>query len=99
MDMATTTHKEPAMNTTTITIKGRDYTINLDQCAESDIFRAYEITGKRGASGALLVYKPETFGICARVMWISELERLSDYVMTTAIMDQTDLIPSEEVAA
>jgi len=93
MDMATTTHKEPAMNTTTITIKGRDYTINLDQCAENDIFRAYEITGKRGASGALLVYKPETFGICARVMWISELERLSDYAM------KTDLIPSEEVAA
>jgi hypothetical protein len=98
--MATTTHKEQAMQT--ITIKGREYQVNTEKCAESDIFYAYEITGKRGASGALLVYKPQAFGTCARVLWISELERVSDFDMTVAISQQTDLIAragAEEVTA
>lgn len=76
----------------TVTLKGREYQINTDWCVESDIYYSYEITGKRGASGALLVYKPETFGTCARVIWISELQRMSDFDMTVAISEQTDLI-------
>jgi hypothetical protein len=101
MDMATTTdRKDDAM--ITVNLKGREYQINTDWCVESNIYYSYEITGKRGASGALLVYKPQAFGTCARVLFISELERMSDFDMTVAISEQTDLIAlaaSEEVAA
>jgi hypothetical protein len=92
--MATTTTQEQAMN---ITHNGRTYTIT-GTGVESDICHFYEITGKR-STGMLLVYKPDTFGTCARIMGISELERLSDYATTVLIADQTDLITLEEVAA
>ena len=87
--MATTTHKEQAMSIT-ITNNGRTYTIT-ETGVESDICTFYEIAGKR-STGMLLVYKPETFGTCARIMGISELERLSDYATTVLIGEQTDLI-------
>jgi hypothetical protein len=91
MDMATTTdRKDDAM--ITVTLNGREYQIDTDWCIESDISYSYRITGKRGASGSLLVYKPDTFGIGVRVLFISELQRMSDFDMTVAIAEQTDLI-------
>jgi hypothetical protein len=88
MDMATTTHKEPTM---ILNHGTRTYTIE-DVNVENDFARFFVIRGKRGAEGTMLVYNPETFGTCARVFGISELERLSDYDMTALVANQTDLI-------
>lgn len=79
-----------------ITVGTRHYEIEATG-VESHIAWFYEIKGKR-STGALLIYKPETFGTCARVFGISELERMSDYDMTTLIANQTDLISTEATA-
>jgi hypothetical protein len=88
MDMATTTHTETIM---TINHGTRTYTIE-DVNVQNDFARFFIIRGKRGAEGTMLVYNPETFGSCARVFGISELERLSDHDMTHLVAAQTDLI-------
>lgn len=75
-----------------VTFGTRHYTIEPTG-VESDIATFYAITGKRSC-GTLLIYKPDTFGIGARVFGISELERMSDYDMLMLIATQTNIIPS-----
>jgi hypothetical protein len=95
MDMATTTNKEQAMN---ITHRNTTYTI-IPTGIENDICTFYEITGPRTANGTLLIYKPDTFGTCARCFGISALERLSDGELTIIVGEQTNLIHLDPVAA
>lgn len=71
-------------NIATVTIAGREYTLNLKP-HESNTGTLYEITGKRGANGALIVSKMRGYEGRALVVGISALERLSWWDINSAV--------------
>jgi len=68
----------------TVTIAGREYSLNLTP-HESNTGTLYEITGKRGANGALIVSKMRGYEGRALVVGISALQRLNWWEVTAAV--------------
>ena len=82
------TAKGNTMNTETtpVTIAGREYLLNLT-AHESNTGTLYEISGKRGANGALIISKMRGYEGRALVVGISALERLNWWEINAAIAD------------
>lgn len=70
--------------TTTIEIAGREYLLNLT-AHESNTGTLYEISGKRGANGALIISKMHGYEGRALVVGIAALERLNWWEINAAI--------------
>jgi len=70
--------------TTTVTIRNTEYTINLDGRTVGTS-TLYEITGKRGANGALIVHHAPEYAGRALVVGIAALERLNWWDITKAV--------------
>ena len=76
-------------NIATVTIAGREYTLNLT-AHESNTGTLYEITGKRGANGALIISKMRGYEGRALVVGISALERLNWWEINAAVSHLID---------
>lgn len=81
--------KGNTMNTATVTIAGRAYTLNLT-AHEHKTGTLYEITGKRGANGALIISKMRGYEGRALVVGISALQRLNWWEINSAVSHLID---------
>lgn len=75
--------------TTTVTIAGRQYLLNLT-AHESNTGTLYEINGKRGANGALIISKMRGYEGRALVVGIAALERLNWWELGAAVSHLID---------
>lgn len=69
--------------TTTVTIAGREY--SLGRFSETDASVMYEIIGKRGANGAIIVRKEAQYRGRAIGVGIAALERLNWWDISRAL--------------
>ena len=69
---------------TQVTIAGREYLLNLT-AHESNTGTLYEIKGKRGANGALIISKMRGYEGRALVVGITALERLHWWELGAAV--------------
>lgn len=72
--------------THTVEIAGREYLLNLT-AHESNTGTLYEISGKRGANGALIISKMRGYEGRALVVGIAALERLNWWDINAAVAD------------
>lgn len=75
--------------TTTVEIAGREYLLNLT-AHESNTGTLYEISGKRGANGALIISKMRGYEGRALVVGIAALERLNWWELNAAVSHLID---------
>jgi hypothetical protein len=75
--------------THTVEIAGREYLLNLT-AHESITGTLYEISGKRGANGALIISKMRGYEGHAKVVGISALERLNWWELNSAVQHLID---------
>ena len=73
------------MDSKTVTINNTTYTIG--RSGTTSVGTMYEIIGKRGASGAIIVHTDEAHRGRAIGIGIAALERLNWWDITTAMVD------------
>lgn len=71
-------------HTTQVTIAGREYLLNLTP-HENTTGTLYEISGKRGANGALIISKMKGYEGKALIVGISALQRLNWWEIGAAV--------------
>ena len=73
------------MNKTTVTIAGREYLLHLDDVRDSGMSTIFRVTGKRGADGAIGIFKLDGYEGRATGIGIAALEKLNWWDISRAI--------------